>query len=144
MPLEWMLALVAGGIAGIAALTWALGWSAPLRLGTPSEACRWWDRERPDRPARGAALAADGRAALIATEAGPGLVRVMGQDCTTHDLDGASIRAAPGGLDIRFPDFAAPRLRVRLDEGGDRAAWAALITEPAPPRTREDPATWAI
>ena len=108
MPLEWMLALVAGGIAGIAALTWALGWSAPLRLGTPSEACRWWDRERPDRPARGAALAADGRAALIATEAGPGLVRVMGQDCTTHDLGGARIRPAPAGSTSAVPTSPPP------------------------------------
>jgi hypothetical protein len=144
MPLDWMLALVAGGIAGIAALTWALGWAAPLRLATPREACRWWDRERPERPARGATLAAGGHAALIETEAGPGLVWVMGQDCTTIDLAGAFIRPAPDGLEIRRPDFAAPRLRVRLDAGCDRAAWAALITDPAPTRATEDPAEWAI
>lgn len=143
MPLEVLLILVVGGIVGIAVLTWALGWATALRLSDPQDACRWWDREWPERPARGAVLASDGHAALIETSQGPGLVWVMGADCTARPLDDARVLASDAGLEVHFPDMATPHITIHLDDQADRATWAALITEdPAAPQ-QEDPAPWA-
>lgn len=142
MALEVLIALVIGGIAGIAALTWGLGWGTALRLASPAEACTWWDREWPERPARGAILAADGQAALIDTAKGPGLVWVMGADCTSRPLDDARVAASATGLDVFFPDMATPHVAIRLDDTADPADWAGLITEP-PRETPEEPTEWA-
>lgn len=141
MPLELLLALVVLGIAGIAALLHALGYTAGLTLDSEDAVRAQWQRLYPDDDAPGAIhLSADGRAALVETGDGPGLIWVMGADSTAHKLTGADLRDTPDGLYIDLHDFAAPGLNVRLGPEA-RAIWRALIPTPdraAPARHPEE------
>ena len=116
MPLEILVVLVIGGIAGIALLTWALGWGTALRLGSAEQACIWWNREWPEIPARGAILAKDRHAAVIDTENGPGLVWVMGADCAARPLDQARVTATPTGINVHFPGMDVSDIHLHLDD----------------------------
>ncbi|PRY24303.1 hypothetical protein CLV78_103169 [Aliiruegeria haliotis] len=129
MPLEILLVLVVVGIVGIALLTHLSGRSISRRLSTPSDALAAWEREFPADPAWFATLAAGGHSALVEAQSGPGIVWVMGLDTTARPLAGARVQQTADGLDVRFPDFGAPRLRVHLDETSDISAWSAILTE---------------
>jgi hypothetical protein len=128
MPLHILIILVVGGIAGIAALTWALGLSRPFRFETEAQARAAWSRHWPEDRVAAAHLSPDGAAALIETDRGPGVVFSLGADSTGHRLDGAEIRETPGGLRILFHDFASPRLDVALDPAA-RARWQQILSE---------------
>ncbi|AHM04882.1 hypothetical protein roselon_02564 [Roseibacterium elongatum DSM 19469] len=135
MPLDMLLTLVIGGIAGIALLLHLFGHSAALRLDA-DDARRQWTRQFPDIPPSDVHLSQDRAAALIETPHGPGLVWAMGADATAHRLIGASLTETRDGLRIDVHDFAAPGLRVRLAPEA-RETWARLIvTQPEPKDAR--------
>ena len=125
MPLPVLLALVAGGIAGIALLLHLAGRSRRAVL-DPHSAAAAWLRENPDDTVTGAIVSADGHAALILTRRGKGLVWSMGADTTTRPLRDFALRETPQGLVIRFRDFTAPRARLRLD-AAERRHWRRLM-----------------
>ena len=131
MPLHWLIGLVVGGIALIAALVHLSGLSRPRRFESEDDVRAAWAREFPDLPAGTVTLTRHRAAALVMTPQGPGLVWPMGSDSTARLLSGARAKATPQGLDLRLPDPSAPRLRLilaadeikpwaRVIEGGDR------------------------
>ena len=130
MSLGVLIALVVGGIAGIAILTHLFGLSARGRFEGEDDARAAWVREFPRIPARSVTLARDGHAALVATDQGPGLVWSFGADTTARLLYGARVTRTATGLDIRLPDITAPRITLRLD-AGEAEAWARNFGERA-------------
>lgn len=114
MPLHVLITLVVFGIAGIAVLCHVLGYSRPRRFDTQEAARAAWLREFPEIPPTEVQLCQSGTAALIHTAQGPGIVWPMGADSTARFLTGATMRHDNGRLDIRLPDYTAPRLTLHL------------------------------
>ena len=130
MPLHILLPLVVLGIAGITALTWALGLAAPRRFATDDDARRAFAREFPEIAVHGVARCRDGSAALLDTAQGPALVWPMGADSTARLLGGVRLRRDARGLVLRLPDYTAPRVALRLPPD-EAAQWEArLRTQP--------------
>jgi hypothetical protein len=125
MPLEVLLILVVGGIAGIALLLQVLGYSRAEPF-TEDTARAAWERAEPDVPASAVHLSDDRMAALVETGRGPAIVWHMGADTTAHWLKGARVTRSNTGLRILLNDFAAPSVKVKL---APRTAtrWLALI-----------------
>lgn len=113
MPLEWLVVLVVGGIAGAGLLTWALGWSRPFLISDAAIARSEWGRHWPDDPVTASHIAPDRRAALVRTPRGWGLLRSFGADTVAHYIHTAT--PAPGALSLDFGDFGSPPARLRLD-----------------------------
>ncbi|MGC9368641.1 MAG: hypothetical protein ACP5DX_03775 [Paracoccaceae bacterium] len=114
MPLHILLPLVVLGVAGIAGLLHALGYSRPAVIRDAAQACALWEHHYPGEEALGATVAADGRAALVDTARGPGLVWSLGADSAARWLDGAEAHPTGDGLVVRLPDFTAPAVHLRL------------------------------
>lgn len=128
MPLPVLLALVAGGISGIALLLHLSGRSRRAML-TQATATAAWLREYPEDAVVEATVAADGHAALILTRAGKGLVWAMGADTTARPLRDFDLLETRAGMTVHFRDFSAPRVTLRLDDF-ERRHWRNLL-EPA-------------
>lgn len=122
MPLEILLTLVIGGIALIVLLLHLLGKSA-RRVMSAEDARAAWHRHFPDDAVTGLALARDGHAALVQTEQGPGLLWAFGADTVARHLRDFDLIEIPGGLHIRFHDYTAPGVTLRLSDD-ERARWA--------------------
>lgn len=121
MPLEILLALVIGGIAGIAAILHLTGHSRSCPIPDAQTARQHWARHRPDDIILAVHLAQG--AALIETDHGLGLLRPFGADTVAHPLRG--LARTPEGLRLRFHDFAAPDMTLTLTET-EAADWLAL------------------
>ena len=129
MPLDVMIPMVVIGIAGIGVLTYLLGWAKPVSFAVPEDAMRAWAENFPDGPApTSAVVAGDGRAALVETEEGPGLIWAMGQDCAARLLAAADVTPTKKGLRVDFHDFGTPPVQVALDGARDADAWRAILT----------------
>ena len=126
MPLPVLIALVVGGIAGIAALTWAFGLSAPRRFRSEAEAREAWLREFPRSAVRSVTLCRSGGAALIDSAGGAGIVWPMGVDSTARFLAGARVTRTATGLRMDLPDYTAPVVRLTLNDE-EAGAWAAAM-----------------
>ena len=114
MPLHILLPLVLLGIAGIAGLLHLLGYSRPAEIRDAAQACALWDHHCPGEAALSATVAGTGRAALVETERGAGLVWSFGADSTARRLDGAEVHSTGDGLIVRLHDFTAPAVHLRL------------------------------
>ncbi|SIS52702.1 hypothetical protein SAMN05421759_101218 [Roseivivax lentus] len=126
MPLGILIALVVGGIIGIALLTRALGFGDECRLTSESAARAAFLREFPEVEIHAVTRCADCRAALMETSRGPAIVWAMGADTTARLLGQARLTETETGLDIHLPDITAPRIRLRLSPE-ERRAWTQLI-----------------
>lgn len=126
MPLQILLPMVVIGIAGVVILLHLLGRSERARFDDDDDARRAWLREFPDTPPTRVILSHDRHAALIETAQGAGVVWPMGMDTTARLLQGADIRRTQDGLRIDLPDFAAPRIRLRLNED-EADLWPTLM-----------------
>ncbi len=113
MPLEVLLVLVVFGIAGIALLLHLSGRSQPFQL-SPETARDQWERHFPDDNIIDVTVAQDGRAALVRTETGPGLLWSLGADTVARHLLDYDLIDRPDGMEIQFHEFGAPRAIVRL------------------------------
>lgn len=113
MPLETLLILVVGGITTIAIILHLTGRSerAALRPDTVRAA---WLRHFPQDEVRDILLARDGHAALVETQAGPGLLWALGADTVGRRLQDYTFSDTGDGLTIRFHDFTAPRVTLTL------------------------------
>lgn len=130
MPLPILLVLVVGGVAGITLLLHLLGFSRARRF-DPGEARAAWRREHPDCPPGAVHLSQDHCAALIETDAGPGLVWAMGADSAARPIPGARLIPRRGGALLDLGRFDAPRVRLTLTEA-QQAEWQAIITGKTP------------
>ena len=113
MPLEILLVLVVGGIAGIAGALHLLGLSARPALNADAARAGWL-RHFPDDAVVAVTPAASGLAALIETETGHGLVWRFGADTVARRLPCQSIETDIVGLKVRFDDFGSPWVKLRL------------------------------
>ncbi len=125
MPLPVLLALVVGGISGIALLLHLTGRSRRAVL-DPETAAAAWIRENPGDDVVEATVSADGHAALILTRQGKGLVWAMGADTTARPLRDFDLIETQQGLTVLFRDFTAPRARIRLTDF-ERRRWLSLM-----------------
>ncbi|NSY37950.1 hypothetical protein [Leisingera sp. ANG59] len=128
MPLELLLALVLGGISGIAVLLHLTGRSR-LAVLSAETARTGWLRHFPGDKISKVLPAASGQAVLVLTEGGPGLLWVFGADTVGRRLAESKIRETATGLRFEFNDFAAPGLSLPLSDG-ERLQWLALISPP--------------
>lgn len=128
MPLQILLPLVVIGIAGIGVLLHLLGRSEVARFDDEAAARLAWLREYSDAPPSRVILSHDHHAALIETDHGPGVVWPMGMDTTARYLHGAQIRRTKDGLRVDLPDFAAPCIRLRLDDD-EADLWPTLMNK---------------
>ncbi|WP_417207785.1 hypothetical protein [Antarctobacter sp.] len=129
MPLTVLIGLVVVGIAAIALLIHTTGLSHPRRFTTEEAARAAWTREFPLSDVKGVTLCRSGRAALIDTDAGVGVVWPMGADSTARRLTDARITPHDGGLILHLSDYAAPTVRLHLDPD-ETALWAERIGTP--------------
>ncbi|MEL7092611.1 MAG: hypothetical protein AAFN94_12835 [Pseudomonadota bacterium] len=128
MPLEILLVLVIGGIAGIALALHLLGMTGAPTL-TIVQAQAAWLREFPDSVIHDVTLSPDGRAAGITDDTGRGLVWQMGADTCARRLNGGEkIESRGNRMVLRLGDYAAPRLALTLPPE-DRDRWTRWIKE---------------
>ena len=119
MPLHFLLILVIGGSAAIAALLHLLGKSEMLRLDT-NNASQAWLRHFPDDQVQDVHVAAERHAALVLTDHGPGLLWSFGADTVARHLDGSTFDDGPKEQTIRFSDYGAPCVRLHLTDSERR------------------------
>ena len=110
VPVWIVLTLVVGEILAMAALLHLTGHSQLFALDNPAIARKEWQRHFPDDTLRQVLLGRD--AALILTDQGAGLLRVLGADTIAHRIH--TVSATPKGLQFNFPSFAAPPVLIRL------------------------------
>lgn len=128
MPLEILLVLVVGGIAGITFLLHLTGRSQ-LRNLSPEDAGAEWVRHFPGDSVVDITVTHDRHAALIRTKAGPGLLWSFGADTVAQRLLDFDWLENPQGIEVHFHDFSTPSVFVHLDET-ERRHWRHLM-EPA-------------
>ena len=128
MPLEILLVLVVGGIAGITILLHLSGRSRQVVL-SPELARAQWQRHFPDDDVIDVTVAHDGHAALVRTNTGPGLLWSFGTDTVARHLLDYDLMDLHDGFEIQFHDFATPRALIHLDDF-ERRHWRQLM-EPA-------------
>ena len=125
MPLEILLVLVVGGIAGVTLLLHLTGRSR-LHLLTPQTVPGQWLRHFPDDTVIDATLAHDGHAALVRTQAGAGLLWSFGADTVARYLEDFDWIETSEGIEVQFHDFSTPRATLHLDET-ERQHWQHLM-----------------
>lgn len=114
MPLEILGPLVVIGIAGVAVLLHVLGYSRRVDLSDAALARAAWLREFPETQVLNIAPADNGRAALVISTIGPGVVWAFGADTVARRLppDGPDFGA--GDMTLTFPDFGTGRMHLPL------------------------------
>ncbi len=127
MPLQILLPLVVGGIAGIAVLLHLLGYSRQVDLSDPSFVAAQWCREFPDDQVEAIAMSDDGRVALVHASSGAGLLWAAGADTTARRADCAEVTPDATGLTVRFDDYGAAQLRISLPPQ-DQPHWINTLT----------------
>lgn len=128
MPLEILLVLVVGGIAGITLLLHLTGRSQRCVL-SPETARDHWVRHFPDDTILDVTVAHDRHAALVRTEKGPGLLWSFGADTVAQHLLDYDLLDRTDGFEILFHDFGTPKAIIHLDDL-ERPHWRNLM-EPA-------------
>lgn len=123
MPLHILLILVVAGIGGIALLLHLTGHSAEARLDRDS-VVRAWARHYPDDRVLHVRVADNGRAALVRTDTGPGLIRAFGADTVARHLQGTDLHDTDTGLRIDFHDYTSPPVTLALS-AQECAQWRA-------------------
>lgn len=104
------------------------GYSRQPTLRSESTAWDHWLRHWPDDHVTDLTICHSGSAALMHTSHGPGLLLAFGADTVARRLHGASVVQSRNGLTIRLPDFAAPRVHIRMDPN-EATYWAVRITK---------------
>lgn len=128
MPLEILLLLVIGGIAGIAVILHLAGLSRRTVL-SAEDARSAWHRQFPDDLILDVTPTPHGHAALVQTGDGPGLVWAFGADTAARPLRDFDLLDCPAGLRIVFHDFTAPAVTLRLSES-ERQRWRHMLETP--------------
>ncbi len=125
MPLEILLVLVVGGIAAITLLLHFSGRSEQ-RILTLETAQSDWLRHFPNDVVIDVTVSLDGHAALVRTDAGPGIIWSFGADTVARHLLDYDWIEHPNGFEFRFHDFATPKVVVHLDDI-ERQHWQNLM-----------------
>ena len=125
MPLEILLTLVIGGIAGIALLLHLAGRSRRCVLSREGAEAAWRRHFPGDRIAE-VTVAHDGHAALVLTDRGPGLLWAFGADTVARRLRDYDLIDRGDRLRVVFHDFTAPAVSLALD-ASERRHWLNLM-----------------
>lgn len=131
MPLEILGPMVVIGILGIAALLHFGGHSRVDPL-TQERIFKEWEAQYPAAPAQRVKIANDGRAALVETSTGSGLIWTMGADTAARIFDSPpEVTGSGDGLTVRTGDFTAPVVHVTLERAEDRELWQQVLCQHA-------------
>lgn len=114
MPLPFLIPLVVGGFAGIAGTLHLSGLAAKRRFAAESEARDAWRRAVPEAEIRQVALSRDGRAALIVTKMGPGVVWAMDAGGAARLCPGARIESTRRGPVLHLSEGSTPGIPLAL------------------------------
>lgn len=128
MPLEFLLVLVTGGIAGIALLLHLSGRSRRCVL-DPDRAAADWIRHFPQDRVHETTVSHDGHAALVLTGDGPGLLWSFGTDTVARRLKDFDLIDNGDRLRVVFHDFTAPAVTLTLDDF-ERPHWLNRMQNP--------------
>lgn len=131
MPLDILLIVVAAGMIGVTLMLHLTGQTRAFDIADEEVARREWTRHHPEDEIREITLAPGGRAALVQTTAGLGLLWSLGADTVGYHLTRPRVDRRPDGLRIDTGDYAARRVRLRLPPEA-RDAWAARIEGATP------------
>ncbi|KAJ56104.1 hypothetical protein ACMU_10125 [Actibacterium mucosum KCTC 23349] len=127
MPLEILGPLVVFGILFVAVLLHLLGYSRRVNLRDEAQARAAWVREFPDTKVLQVAMAGNGRAALVMSSAGAGIVWAFGADTVARRLS-PKARLHGDHIALRFPDYGTGQLRIPLPPE-TVAQWRDLLHE---------------
>lgn len=130
MPLEILGALVVFGIGGVVLLIHLLRMSRPTAFGDDAEARRVFAADYPEPVIRALILAEDGRAVVLETDHGPGLLTAFGNGRFTRLFSRGDIRRVDdrgGRLRVILDDFGAPSLTIAFADPQRRAAAKAML-----------------
>lgn len=122
MPLPVLLALVVGGIAVIGLLLHLTGQSRRFVIDGEATARREWLRHYPEDRVATVLVAGNGRAALVDTDRGPGLLWAFGADTVAERLAAPQVADRPDGLRLVLNRFSAPAVHLTLTPA-ERALW---------------------
>jgi hypothetical protein len=128
----WMVQIISVvGVAGVIALTWAVGWGKRARIVNLEAASARFHADFPAAEIKGGALGRDGRAALLELGEGFGLVTVLGDELVTRKLRARDIASATAGGQDLLLTLADPTLPPgRLSLGTKEAAtWAEKLSD---------------
>jgi len=125
MPLHILILLVVVGIGGIALILHLTGRSRTALL-TWEDIEEAWLRHFPDDVISDVRLADDGLAALVATQAGSGVIWVFGADTVARHLSDCRVSETKNGVKIDFHDYAAPP-RTFVLASTERESWLAEL-----------------
>ncbi|MGD2132127.1 MAG: hypothetical protein PVI23_04995 [Maricaulaceae bacterium] len=134
-------AAAVGALIGFNAL---LGGWRPARIASLEEAGARLKLDRIDFVPGDGALAADGRAALIADAASDriGMVLARGDTTLTRLLTPAEVKSArateDGGLELTLDDFTLPKAVLSLNNPDAARDWAARLTGAEPDDEQQD------
>ncbi|WP_083096092.1 hypothetical protein [Pseudophaeobacter leonis] len=140
MPLELLLTLVIGGITAIAVVLHLTGRSSQ-KVMTAAQAREAWLRQFPENHIAQLTLAEDGHAALVQLEddtAPLGLVWSFGADTVARSLHDTKATRAKHGLHLRFADFSAPQVLLRLSAAETDAWLRQIVGADARPRAPKE------
>lgn len=128
MPLTVLVALVIGGVGGIALLLHLSGRSRRCVLTSETAEAAWLRQFPGDRVAE-ATVSKDGHAALILTERGLGLLWAFGADTVARRLENFDLIDKGDRLRVVFRDFTAPAVTLALD-AFERRHWLNRMQDP--------------
>ena len=125
MPLDILLVLVVGGIAGIAILLHVTGRSERKRF-SPDTIAASWARHFPEDNLHDCLLAQNKEAALVTTDQGIGLIWAFGADDVARVLTDYDLRPYTKGLHFTFHDYATPGVWLTLTNQ-ERTIWTKRL-----------------
>ena len=121
MPLEILLVLVVGGITAIGVALHFLGFSKARPM-TREKAEQQWQRHFEGARITQVVMAKSGRACLVRDEGGLGVMWQFGADTVARRLPCRRVDDHAHGLRLRFADFTAPVVLLKLD-ADEREQW---------------------
>lgn len=126
LSLPVLLAVVAGGVVAVVALTWAVGWSAPRPGLTVEEAVTTFAASHPEARVVEGRVDDRGHCALLRLTEGAGLVFALGDRLVVRDLrsDTVQVEVDASGLWLRFGDLGSPPVHLVIadDEAREHCA----------------------
>ena len=130
MPLDVLFVVVVLGVAGVVWLVHSTGGSTVRRFADDADAARVWSFDHPSEQVETVILSKAGKAALIETDRGSGLLWSFEADAVSYPLLPASLRAVsehPRGLRVELAEFHTPATVLELT-GAEVAAWTAYLS----------------
>ncbi|GHA56536.1 hypothetical protein GCM10008927_22900 [Amylibacter ulvae] len=133
MPLHILGPMVLIGIISIGILLHLLGNSKRMVFTNADQVIDRWHREHPETSVERVEISDSGHQALVKTDAGIGLIWVMGFDTASRIIAlPIETKNRQSGISIKLNDFTAPRIKVDLNTEQNQSHWIAILAAKEP------------